>query len=167
MPTYQPDHYTILGLDDQRQNAALGAQTIKHAYKKALLRHHPDKAVKSPAKTTRPSIDDIALAYKTLSDPVLRADYDRTPNPTFTRPAQSDDRVTLTGLEEADLDDLDFDVDDGVWSRGCRCGQRRGFVVAEAELEKHVELGELVTGCRGCSLWLKVLFAVQTDGSVG
>ncbi|KAK5001954.1 hypothetical protein LTR28_012021, partial [Elasticomyces elasticus] len=112
MPTYQPDHYTILGLDDQRQNAALGAQTIKHAYKKALLRHHPDKAVKSPAKTTRPSIDDIALAYKTLSDPVLRADYDRTPNPTFTRPAQSDDRVTLTGLEEADLDDLDFDVDD-------------------------------------------------------
>lgn len=38
-------------------------------------------------------------------------------------------------------------------------------MVTEEELEKESAHGEIVIGCRGCSLWMKVLFAVQEDDS--
>lgn len=62
-----------------------------------------------------------------------------------------------------DLEDLGCDEsgEEIVWFRECRCGDERGFLVSEDELEKEVEHGEIVVGCRGCSLWLKVLFAAE------
>jgi hypothetical protein len=47
------------------------------------------------------------------------------------------------------------------WYRGCRCGDERGFMVTEMDLEKEAEHGEVVIGCRGCSLWMKILFAME------
>lgn len=46
-----------------------------------------------------------------------------------------------------------------IWFRACRCGQQRGFVVTETELEACAADGEILTECRGCSLWLRVVFA--------
>lgn len=78
-----------------------------------------------------------------------------------------------------DLEDLseDGNEDGGVWFRGCRCGDERGFLVTEEDLERGVDAenegkgttgrGEVVVGCRGCSLWVRVVFAVQDDDEEG
>jgi diphthamide biosynthesis protein 4 len=142
-------------------------QTIKDAYRRALLTHHPDKS--SPHSVAKPTIDEITLAYRTLSDHLLRAAHDKEIR---LRPPQNpsqrgDERVFHTGLDTVDLDDLSYDDDVRVWYRACRCGQERGFVVDEEQLEKAAERheGEVLVGCRGCSLWLRVLFAVVDEGT--
>ena len=114
------------------------------------------------------TIDEITTAYKTLSDPHLRAEYDRSLRLDRAKIAERERTgdVFHTGLEAVDLEDLACDEGDAenlVWYRGCRCGDERGFLVSEMDLEREVEQGEVVVGCRGCSLWLKVLFAVE-DG---
>lgn len=171
-------------------------QQIKLAYHKSLLRHHPDKASAvargdstlqepSTTSTTRDSlftkpenvstssrqrpftIDEITTAYKTLANPSLRAEYDRSLRLDRVKAAEREKTgdVFHTGLEIVDLEDLACDDDDGAccWYRGCRCGDEKGFLVTELELEREAEHGEIVIGCRGCSLWLKILFAVE-DG---
>lgn len=186
------DYYQILGLPFPSSSGSLSKQQIKLAYHKALLKHHPDKAraisqetyltkndpsIPSTASslprtsdTTQQrtyTIDEITTAYKTLSTPSLRAEYDRALRLDRARVSQHRDtgEVFHTGLEVVDLEDLACDEGDAenlVWYRECRCGDERGFLVGEKELEREVEAGEIVIGCRGCSLWLKVLFAVQS-----
>ena len=68
-----------------------------------------------------------------------------------------------TGGEVVDLDDLRWDDGRGVWFRGCRCGEERGFEVSAGDLEDGLGEGEVVVGCRGCSLWLRVVFGVVED----
>ncbi|CAG7922725.1 unnamed protein product [Penicillium olsonii] len=180
------DFYEILSLPFAASTStAPSKQQIKLAYHKALLKHHPDKAggiAKDTAlkSTAVPStnanggssgpytIDQITTAYKTISDPVLRAEYDRTLRLDRLKVAEREKTADVfhTGLEVVDLEDLACDEGAGgdVWYRGCRCGDERGFSVTEDDLEREAEHGELVIGCRGCSLWLKILFAVEDDG---
>jgi diphthamide biosynthesis protein 4 len=49
------------------------------------------------------------------------------------------------------------------WHRACRCGVAPGFVIREAELESAVQAGEaeVLVGCAGCSLWVRVGFGVD------
>lgn len=184
------DYYQILGIRFATSSAALSKQQIKLAYHKALLRHHPDKAgAVTQDETTKGSahdsissrwtdetagqrtytIDEITTAYKTLSDPTLRSEYDRTLRLDRLKAAgrEKTGDVFHTGLEIVDLEDLacDEDGEDGpCWYRDCRCGDERGFLVREEDLEREADHGEIVVGCRGCSLWLKVLFAVEEEG---
>jgi len=72
-------------------------------------------------------------------------------------------QVFRTGIETVDLDDLKVDEAQGIWYRSCRCGDERGFLIKEADLEEAAEDGEISVGCKGCSLWLKVLFGVMED----
>lgn len=117
------------------------------------------------------TVDEITTAYKTLSDATLRADYDRALRLDRSRLAgreKNGGAVFHTGLEVVDLEDLAYDEDSDpeggdIWYRSCRCGDERGFLVSERDLEREAEHGEIVVGCRGCSLWMKVLFAVQDD----
>ncbi|GLA56755.1 diphthamide biosynthesis protein 4 [Aspergillus tubingensis] len=185
------DHYEVLNLPFTETPTALSKQQLKAAYHKALLKHHPDKAPGAIAKdgqtsststsslttsdtnssshtTHRYTIDEITTAYKTLSDPYLRAEYDRSLRLDRARVAEREKTGTVfhTGLEVVDLEDLacdESDADAALWYRGCRCGDERGFLVTEQDLEREAEHGEIVVGCRGCSLWMKVLFAVE-DG---
>ena len=152
----RPDHYQILGLE-VRKDDWLSFNEVKLAYKRALLLHHPDKVGGIPTEQTI-SVDDIALAFKIISDPVLRKTYDACLKTTRT---SDHSKVVHTGLETVDLDDLLYDENDGFWHRSCRCGNEGGYLVTEAELEQHADDGELITGCRGCSLWLRVLFSVE------
>lgn len=127
------------------------------------------------------TIDEITTAYKTLSDPVARAEYDRELRLSRrNRPDAGDggsdglghgngDDVFHTGLETVDLEDLGYadGAGEGYWYRNCRCGDLKGFFVTEGDLEREVEAGEILVGCKGCSLWLRVLFAVVEDGEEG
>lgn len=136
------------------------------------------------------SVDDITLAYKTLSSPAGRAAHDRTlrlsnnnnnNNNNYNGDAKGggddDDAETRAGeqaqfrlgLEVWDLDELAWDEAQGVWWRGCRCGEERAFVVREGDLERALEsvsgagAGEVLVGCCGCSLWVRVGFAVEEE----
>jgi diphthamide biosynthesis protein 4 len=153
------NHYEALGLGHRQFDGSLTAQDIKQAYRKALLEHHPDKAQTGDAAR---SVDSITVAYKTLSEPATKVDYDRELRLQHAR-NKGDDKIFHTGLDIVDLDDLDYDEETGEWWRGCRCGQDRGFIITEDQLENESRYGELITGCKGCSLWLKVLFGVEDE----
>ncbi|KAL1959722.1 hypothetical protein VTO42DRAFT_1308 [Malbranchea cinnamomea] len=186
------NHYTVLGLP--QTPSALRKTDIKLAYHRALLKYHPDKSRTSTSNQQSPqcspgdrssetqctfTIDEITTAYKILSDPVSRAEYDRSlrlrpqDNPAF---GEGDDDASFrTGLEIFDLDDMEIEMryqetdqsngDSGqsVWYRGCRCGDEKGFMVREEDLEREIERGEVLVGCRGCSLWAKIVFAVEEE----
>lgn len=68
-----------------------------------------------------------------------------------------------TGVENVDLDDLEFDEADECWYRSCRCGNDRGYLFREPDLVEVADEGELMVGCLDCSLWLRVHFAVLED----
>jgi len=160
--TTQPhvDYYATLNLDSRRRDPSLTTSEVKAAYKRALLVHHPDKSHAKPTEKAGPTVDAIALAYQILSSPSLKKEYDRG-LATSQSSGPRNEKVFHTGLDTVDLDDLWFSDETGKWSRGCRCGDEGGFEVTEAELERNAGDGEFITGCRGCSLWLRVLFSVE------
>ncbi|CAG8951293.1 hypothetical protein HYFRA_00008043 [Hymenoscyphus fraxineus] len=162
-------HYEILGLPEAIRNEShIPAQTLKSAYRRALLQNHPDKSqvqskASSHARTSIYSIDQISEAFQILSNSRSRATYDKELK-LQREPANTKDgkggQAFRTGVETVDLDDLEVDDAQDLWYRSCRCGDERGFLIAESDLEEAAEDGEVNVGCRGCSLWLKVLFGV-------
>ncbi|RMZ09716.1 hypothetical protein D0864_01435 [Hortaea werneckii] len=144
------NHYERLGLASRPRDSTLSAEAIKHAYRQALLSHHPDKLQERQKKD----------ANRPLINPELRAEYDFALLHEVSN-GREQGRVHQTGLETVDLDSLDLQDESEIWTRSCRCGDPKGFVVSESELEKHIDEGELTVGCRGCSLWLRVLFSVE------
>ena len=96
-----------------------------------------------------------------LGDVKARAEYDR--ELARTPEVKGTGKVEFrTGVETVDLDDLE--EGEGVWWRGCRCGDDKGFEVQEEDLEAAIKEGEVSVGCKGCSLWLRVLFGVVDEG---
>jgi diphthamide biosynthesis protein 4 len=163
--TYMPTYYEILGLPEAlRDDPNLSAQTIRNAYRRALLQNHPDKATQPDVKGANFSIDQISEAFSVLSDGKTRTKYDRELKQNgaeYERGVRGE--VFRTGIEAVDLDDLDTDQAQGIWYKSCRCGDERGFLITESDLEEAAEDGEISVGCRGCSLWLKVLFGVMEE----
>ena len=155
----RPNHYHLLGLEASQNLPSLPAHLVKAAYKRALLEHHPDKRVTNGKVAN--TVDDIALAYKTLSEPQLRSEYDRWLHSIVQASGGHADGPHHTGLETVDLDDLHYDAERSHWRRECRCGNEPAFIVTEEALESNLADGELIVGCKGCSLWLRVLFSVQ------
>ncbi|KAL6163957.1 hypothetical protein ACJQWK_09635 [Exserohilum turcicum] len=51
------------------------------------------------------------------------------------------------------------------WTRECRCGTHAGFSILEQQLEDALQRGrnEVLVGCQGCSLWVRVGFEVEED----
>lgn len=67
-------HYQILGLEPTAD-----ADAIKKAFRREIARYHPDKVVHLGGEfqemaATRAA--ELTVAYKTLTDPALRAEYD-------------------------------------------------------------------------------------------
>ncbi|KAF2740415.1 DnaJ-domain-containing protein [Polyplosphaeria fusca] len=71
--TSNVDYYAALEVDSKATQ-----QQIRDAYKKAALKHHPDRVpADSPERTARTKrFQQINDAYYTLSDPTRRRDYD-------------------------------------------------------------------------------------------
>lgn len=68
------NHYEILGIN---RNAT--ANDIRRAYKNLALKHHPDRHTNATEKFRREQeriFKEIGQAYKVLSDPFKRRDYD-------------------------------------------------------------------------------------------
>ncbi len=182
--------YTILDLPSPPHPVPLSAHTIRHAYRTALLTYHPDKAnapqpaasetcqrTALPAETVQrrgrgaPSVADIVAAYQTLSRPQSRAEVDRRLclQPGVGSGAGVEEVGGGSSAEAVDLDDMRFDEQREVWCRACRCGRDMGYVVKMEDLEKAAadagqsRTGEVLVGCGGCSLWIRVGFAVRED----
>ncbi|KAI9796039.1 MAG: Aminopeptidase 2 mitochondrial [Piccolia ochrophora] len=174
------NHYEILGIHNPREGVQQSQHDIRVAYRKAILRCHPDKSMTLYGATLQekpdtvsmpvPTVDQVVLAYQALSTPKARAEYDR-----ILQFRQSLDlsrredppRMRHTGVETVDLDDTSYDEKKRVWHRACRCGNEKGFMFEEQDLELHEQEGSVVTGCQGCSLWLKVTFqAVEANEGI-
>ncbi|EHA54759.1 hypothetical protein MCOR27_011073 [Pyricularia oryzae] len=189
-------HYEVLGISREILDEAKDTQRpqiVKRAYHRALLRHHPDKAVAAatvatatPSKSSTAAgaaptgqaastiitIDQISTASAVLSDRARRREYDAALRLSRAAAGTSGHGDATgrqqpsdfqTGIEIVDLDDLDADEERGLWSRGCRCGNERGFKLSEDDLEAVADEGELIVGCQDCSLWLKVHFSVLDE----
>lgn len=185
----QPTHYEVLALPPSLLEDANDDQIrtlLRQAYHRALLRHHPDKAPKpksstlthQPASTTTTTttrstsqptytIDQITTAYTTLSSPKSRSEYNIYIRNNLANTTSSTPSTFQTGIETLDLDDLASDesaaTGETTWFKPCRCGNERGFVFGEADLEEAGDLGELIVGCQDCSLWLRVCFAIVEE----
>ncbi|RGP70674.1 hypothetical protein FLONG3_7353 [Fusarium longipes] len=67
------DPYEILSLE-----RTATADQIKQAYRKAALKHHPDKVSQDQKEAAHETFQAIAFAYAILSDPARRKRYDDT-----------------------------------------------------------------------------------------
>lgn len=153
----QDDLYTILGLPiTHAQDTTLAPETLKIAYRKALLQHHPDrKSAQQPANTF--TVDQIIEAYETLTNPATRLKYHEALSKQSSNSglAKSTER---SAVETFDLEDLEFQesAQGALWEKSCRCGST--YQVNEKQLEEAASDGEIVVGCRGCSLHIKITF---------
>src|SRR5271154_5217714 len=166
----ETDYYTILNLPTILDTSSLTKDKLKAAYHAALLRNHPDKTAQASVSRRQPprsnhgesyTVDQIFEAYRALSDPVTRAAYDKILERRGAFGASHQKEANLhRGVEVHDLEDMTFDEKASVWFRGCRCGEDRGYVLRETELEAESSAGQVLVPCTGCSLWITVLFSV-------
>ena len=82
----------------------------------------------------------------------------------FSGGAKTADSGAHSGVENVDLDEMMYNELTEEWAKDCRCGLKRGYIVREEQLEKAAEDGdgEVYIGCEGCSLWIRVLFHVDS-----
>jgi curved DNA-binding protein CbpA len=85
----EDDPYTILGV-----TRGATAPQIKTAYRKAALRHHPDKVAVEEREAATLRFSRISHAYEILSDPQQRARYDQAPPQQQPPPASSSSFAT-------------------------------------------------------------------------
>ncbi|MBP7708790.1 molecular chaperone DnaJ [Candidatus Pacearchaeota archaeon] len=78
------DFYEILGVKKTDS-----VETIKKAYKKLALQHHPDKAAHDKKKEFEDKFKEINEAYSTLSDEAKRRKYDMGESNPFTQGSHS------------------------------------------------------------------------------
>ncbi|KAK3495859.1 hypothetical protein B0T13DRAFT_473542 [Neurospora crassa] len=193
----QPTFYEILSLSPTTSD--LTPAIIKQAYRRALLTHHPDKSSSNFSSSTSTSnshlnshppktlytIDQISLAYTTLSSPTLRTQYDASLRRLAAASSRTHPTTTLgkgnvvedfqTGIDTIDLDDMVFvphesssstgisSNEKDTWYRPCRCGNERGFALTEEDLEENADLGEVLVQCADCTIWLRVCYVVAED----
>lgn len=172
--------YAVLGLPEPIGSRQVTPGQVKVAFRRALLKHHPDKAAQllnqpngeialsRGIATSKYTVDDICLARDTLIDPARRRDYDnalRLKN-TQTSPNRTVSSLHPTELETLDLDDMLYDERTASWAKVCRCGNTRAYEVSEEDLEIASSDGEseVLVGCGGCSLFVRIVFeAVDAD----
>lgn len=162
----QPDYYSILSIPTPKtaDDQSITPEALKSAYRKALLRHHPDRKPEERIidRTTKAgdkvTVDQIIEAYEVLADPARREKYhEDLLKKTRSALGKNGER---SAVETVDLEDLGCREGDqgAVWERECRCGGV--YRVSERQLEEVAGEGEIVVGCRGCSLAVRIVFDV-------
>ncbi|KAF2266305.1 hypothetical protein CC78DRAFT_153835 [Lojkania enalia] len=148
-----------------------------------------DKQVRDPEGRLGWTVDDVKEAYAVLSDKERKGQFDAWLARCGEQWAGEWEREFVMGVEAVDLDDFeavertstlatsvhggkqDKEGDVGIgtgmqWIRKCRCGHELGYRISERELENAVARGEMevLVGCEGCSLWVRVGFDVEDGG---
>lgn len=145
----QTDHYALLGVSRDAE-----ITDIRQRYRAALLRVHPDKQSQLQTRDIpTPSsamISQLQDAFRTLSDPGQREEYDKLLREGKGKVAST--KVRQRPANEVSLDEFVSEEvmgDDGEvtfrWTHPCRCG---GFFIIE---EQELEEGVHYIGCGGCS----------------
>ncbi|CAG9943816.1 unnamed protein product [Clonostachys rosea f. rosea IK726] len=67
------DPYEVLNIE-----RTASSDDVKKAYRKAALKHHPDKAPEDQKEKAHEAFQSVAFAYAILSDPARRKRYDQT-----------------------------------------------------------------------------------------
>ncbi|KAI7900648.1 uncharacterized protein BX663DRAFT_517114 [Cokeromyces recurvatus] len=135
-------HYEILQVSE---TASL--DLIKQRFQQLILEHHPDKS-KSNDDTRA---HRILKAWEVLRNPTSRKNYD------IELQSQRNKKDLAIGAE-VDLDDMEYNEDEGSYSYVCRCSG--DYIITEEELNEGIE----VIGCNNCSLKIRVLYdVVESD----
>ncbi|KAF2684946.1 hypothetical protein K458DRAFT_301471 [Lentithecium fluviatile CBS 122367] len=161
----------LLGAHPDKSNASLGT------------------ARQNPAELGKYTVDDVKEAFAVLGDEGKREEYERwwTRDGAGREGGAGEGGLMedfVLGLEVLDLGDFETteiitcieeegpassaEHRDGggegmEWTRACRCGAERGFRIREEELVEAEGRGEseVLVGCEGCSLWVRVEFGVE------
>lgn len=192
-PDREPTFFEVLAisprsLDGQDQTSQ--AKITRQAYRRALLKHHPDRQAQktdenaaaasdsSSASNENSSqhftVDQITEAYTVLSDAKKRREYTRTLR-SQTRTKSSGAANTRTkrrqksrssGIDTVVLDDdMSWDGKRRLYYRACDgCGKARGFSLREDEIEDDSEEDfEMILECAGCEKSLNVFVPALDD----
>jgi diphthamide biosynthesis protein 4 len=187
--SYTKDYYAILSLPRPSPASTLSTAALRRAYKLALLAAHPDTS-EAKGRGAGYTVDDVKEAFAVLCDDKKKVDYNNWflhqglggIGGAGAIQANQPSTDFILGLELLDLSDFDVldpefaftatqqdgEVEGGEdkqmeWTRACRCGKEQGFRIAEEELEEAERRGEkeVLVGCEGCSLWVRVGFGVE------
>ncbi|EQC33270.1 hypothetical protein SDRG_09252 [Saprolegnia diclina VS20] len=135
-------HYDLFGVAADCSQAE-----IKQAYHAAILMSHPDKQ-KAAEDVSSLDFQQVHAAYQTLRSAETRRAYDLS-----LQEAKLRDEKRIS--DEVDLDDMTFDEESGCYAHACRCGEH--YFISIDELED----GTDVVPCDGCSLNIRVLYAME------
>ena len=134
------DLYTVLGIADKKATE----EELKKAYRKAVLRTHPDKkGERESERESKEAFLKVQRAWATLSDPKTRYMYDEQ----LLREEEEMDDVEAD--KEVDLADMEM-VDGLSYGYDCRCGDK--FILDETE--KPDKGTSILITCCSCSLVL-------------
>ena len=133
-----PDFYRILEIDSSASLAA-----IKQKYHQLSLKHHPDKQQgQTPAKDCEKEFVTLNLAYKVLSNPELKHEYDVQYAARASNSVPIHDQISL---DEMELQDSSYRIP-------CRCGGVFQLSKEAADLP----LPSVCVNCDTCSLCISV-----------
>jgi diphthamide biosynthesis protein 4 len=145
-------HYDVLNLP-----CTCSAEEIKAAYKRLVLKEHPDKMDPSWAPDEaehRPGqlnqFHKIQEAYHVLQDPDRRARYDA-------QLQNVEHRVQVHPWDSIDLAQMDYEDETSSYTFKCRCGDMFVLCSADLPLPQIGKSAAVLTECRSCANVLEVL----------
>ncbi|GAB6025984.1 hypothetical protein CHUAL_011952 [Chamberlinius hualienensis] len=138
------DYYSVL-----KVSRTATINEIKAAFKNLSLKHHPDKqGANTNIPETRQFIK-IYEAWTTLNDPNLRVTYDR-------KLADYEALQILPVDQELVIDDMNYDENEEMYRKTCRCGGEYAIVKSELNTE------DVYLNCDTCSLCIHV-YCTETN----
>lgn len=116
---------------------------IKKSYQNLILKHHPDKVENYSGSSQFQKID---RAWKVLREPETRKQYDAEAG------QQEYNDVPIVN-ESLRVEELDFDVGEGIYGRPCRCGG--SYAIDKSDLDDMDS--NFYLNCSECSLVIEIL----------
>ncbi|KAI8092746.1 DNAJ heat shock N-terminal domain-containing protein [Halteromyces radiatus] len=139
-------HYEVLGVAKDAP-----VSIIKQRFQQLIIEHHPDKRNNLPLSTSdQDYAHRILQAWAVLRNEEKRKLYDHE-----LEVATQRQKVTINA--DVDLDDMEYDESNRIFSLICRCSG--SYVISEEDLEQ----GNDVICCDNCSLRIRVLYDIIDD----